>query len=957
MIIKKIAIAFGAVFFCCMALKAENIHVETAGTLRDLVGDKLTTLTELTLSGYVDETDIACIREMTLLSILDMKQCTIVTKDVSTSVVTTVTWLWGNMFEGMDAIQKIIIPDNILSISAYSFARCKVQSVILPEGLKTLADHSFQQAYELTAIHIPSTVSMINKYSFAGCYNLREITFEANSQLEAIGERGFSGTKITTIELPTTVTSLGTSCFRECEELVSITIPPLVTTIEKYAFNKCSNLVNIALPEGLETIERGVFGECLKLSDIKLPSTLTAIGDTIASYTYDGAFYNSAIKSIVIPEKVTMLGAVTFSACYGLESVALPDNLTFLANTLFQSCRSLLTVNLPKALTVIGDEVFSGCTAWDEPLVIPEGVSDIGYKAFSSCNSIPSVVLPEGLKTIGAEAFWNCFKIEKCNIPSTVSSIGYRAFYCCYALSSPIVIPDGITVIKSGTFQSCKLIPSIKLPDTLTEIEESALSGCASLTTLQLPDNLTTIGNNAFSNCSNLNCPIAIPESMQIVPEGLFSGCKSLLDVRIPPEVREIGRNVFKDCMSLVQIKLPDSLRIIGYSAFENCIKLRKIELPEKLNTIDGRAFFNTSQLKSIHIPDSVAVLGNQAFGNCINLKSIIYDAKVDIPDNSVFGFTIFGYKYYDNILLYLSSDAIKVPETWKKVQVIRNGEIESVEFVDSVSIHIARPFKTKRISYSRKFTMESGLHTSAGWQSIVLPFTASRIMHESKGELAPFGSDITGAKPFWLRELTSEGYTVSSILEANKPYIISMPNNSGYEEDYNITGTVTFSAEDPSGVEIPATPEIKLTGETSEYKLIPTYQTVNANDTVYALNSSVYNENPAGSAFVRNLRAVIPFEAYVVSKESRSFAPAMYSIGGGATALEKILLKEESTLKIYSQRRTLYIESDKPRSIQLYGTDGVLVRSLSVGEGKNTIDNLPCGIYFLEGRKVILRD
>ena len=65
------------------------------------------------------------------------------------------------MFAGMDVIEKIILPDNILNIGSFSFSRCKVQSVILPEGLKTIGEYSFRNAEELASIHIPSTVTSI----------------------------------------------------------------------------------------------------------------------------------------------------------------------------------------------------------------------------------------------------------------------------------------------------------------------------------------------------------------------------------------------------------------------------------------------------------------------------------------------------------------------------------------------------------------------------------------------------------------------------------------------------------------------------------------------------------------------------------------------------------------------------------------------------------------------------
>lgn len=943
-IIKKIAVTLSAIVFCCMVLRAETIHIETAGTLKDLIGDKQSIITELTLSGYVNGTDVGCFRGMPALKVLNMKQCTIVAggDTYAFNTATSDNWISPWMFYEMKTIEQIILPDNVVGIGEAAFWNCSATSVTIPEGVASIGD-SFRRS-GLVSIRIPSTVTSIGDYCFWQSYNLKEVTFAANSQLQSIGQTVFSETAITSIEIPETVTRIGYCCFQKCTELVSANIPSKVRVIEQATFKECVKLEQIKLPEGIETIERGAFAGCSTLADVTLPSTLTTIGDTIGSGDSDGAFYEIAIQTIVVPEKVTMLGTGSFCSCSNLTHVTLPENLTFLAKYLFNEDKNLQQVNLPKSLTKIGYSAFSGCNVWLEPIKIPEGVTEIQDRAFSRCSSIPSITLPEGVVVIGSDAFSNCTNLNSINIPSTVRELG-RAFLGCSNLSSPLVVPEGITVLRYQTFSGCKKLPSVKLPETLIELggkegESNSWDG------------------SVFSDCESLQS-IVLPEKIRVIPRNTFTNCKSLVEVVLPDSLRMIGSSAFYTCLSLKSIKFPKKLNTVGYEAFV-ATKLEEIVLPDSLKTIEKNAFYSNGKLKYLYVPKNVTSIGRYAFGNCANLKSIVYDAEVDIPDNTAFGFTQIGYKYFDNVLLYLPSDVVKVPESWEKVQVIRNGEIESVTFVDSASIYIARPFKTKKISYSRNFTMDSGLKKSAGWQSIVLPFTASRFTHEAKGELAPFGSNISGAKPFWLRELTSEGYTISSVLQANKPYIVSMPNNSAYDDIYNITGAVAFMAEDEAGITIPSTPASMPIGETTDYKLVPTYQSIVANDTVYALNSSVYNENPAGSAFVKGLRDVFPFEAYIVSKEPHAVAPAMYSIGDGGgsiTALEKILLKEDSSLRIYTQGSILYIETDKPRLISIYGVDGIQVCSVNAHEGKNTINNLPGGIYFLEGKKVIIRN
>ena len=257
--IKKIVVTLTAIFFCCVTLKAETVHIEVAGTLKDLLGDKQTTITELTLSGFVNGTDVGCIRAMSALKVLDMKQCTIVAGGESYAFNTTTSdnWISGWMFYQMKTIEQIILPDNVIGIGDAAFWECSAKSVIIPEGVVSIGD-SFRRS-GLVSIHIPSTVTSIADYGFWQSYDLKEVTFAANSRLQSIGQTVFSETVITSIDIPESVTRIGYCCFQECDELVAANIPPKVRVIEQAAFKSCFNLEKIDMFEGLETIERGAF--------------------------------------------------------------------------------------------------------------------------------------------------------------------------------------------------------------------------------------------------------------------------------------------------------------------------------------------------------------------------------------------------------------------------------------------------------------------------------------------------------------------------------------------------------------------------------------------------------------------------------------------------------------------------------------------------------------------------
>ena len=119
-------------------------------------------------------------------------------------------------------------------------------------------------------------------------------------------------------------------------------------------------------------------------------------------------------------------------------------------------------------------------------VVIPEGVTSIGFWAFSDCSSLASVVIPEG-----------------------VTSIGAAAFYGCKGLAS-VVIPEGVTSIGDEAFSHCKSLTGVVIPESVTSIGDEAFSYCKSLTGVVIPEGVKIIGKKAFAECDEL-CTIIAP--------------------------------------------------------------------------------------------------------------------------------------------------------------------------------------------------------------------------------------------------------------------------------------------------------------------------------------------------------------------------------------------------------------------------------------------------------------
>ena len=258
-----------------------------------------------------------------------------------------------------------------------------------------------------------------------------------------------------------------------------------------------------------------------------------------------------------------------------------------------------------------------------------------GKRLLKGNHNITSYTVREGTKVICNYAFSSCESLQSIVIPDSVTSIGNRAFRSCESLQS-IVIPDSVTSIGNGAFRGCNSLQSIVIPDSVTSIGDWAFSCCHSLQSIVIPESVTSIGNGAFSDCDSLQS-IVIPDSVTSIGDSAFSICDSLQSIVIPDSVTVIGKEAFSWCQSLQSIVIPDSVASIGDEAFDECTSLQTIVIPNSVTSIGNRAFGSCESLQSIVIPDSVTKIGKRAFGSCTSLQSIVIPDSVTEVGSSPF--------------------------------------------------------------------------------------------------------------------------------------------------------------------------------------------------------------------------------------------------------------------------------------------------------------------------------
>ena len=185
--------------------------------------------------------------------------------------------------------------------------------------------------------------------------------------------------------------------------------------------------------------ETGTCGEGLTWS-LNPNSGVLAITGIGAMTDYD--FYSlrwnglgADIKSVVIHDGVTAIGAYAFYNCPNLRDVSIPRSVARIGEAAFEICDNLTDVTLPAGLTRIAPFTFSGCFSLRR-VELPDGLTVIDKSAFSDCAGLTQIHIPEGTAVIGGDAFRNCASLSEAALPASVVSVGAGAFAGCGALSA-----------------------------------------------------------------------------------------------------------------------------------------------------------------------------------------------------------------------------------------------------------------------------------------------------------------------------------------------------------------------------------------------------------------------------------------------------------------------------------------------------------------------------------------
>ena len=258
--------------------------------------------------------------------------------------------------------------------------------------------------------------------------------FTSNDEL---GYEAFSGCSVlTSLTLPSSVTSIGYEAFYGCSGLTSLTLPSSVTSIGEYAFRGCSGLTSLTIPSSVTSIGSDAFLDCSGLTSLTIPSSVTWIRGSV----FSGC---SGLTSLTIPSSVTSIGSEAFYGCSGLTSLTIPSSVTSIGSDAFYGCSGLTSLTIPSSVTSIGSDAFYGCS----------GLTNLYYIIDEKFETYLSKGHPYIDVKCGIEYYLNDKKITSVVIPSTITEMGKYAFQNCRDLTSVYVswpVPNSASSAFSG---------------------------------------------------------------------------------------------------------------------------------------------------------------------------------------------------------------------------------------------------------------------------------------------------------------------------------------------------------------------------------------------------------------------------------------------------------------------------------------------------------------------------
>lgn len=285
----------------------------------------------------------------------------------------SVTVIGKNAFDGCQGLTLVTIPNSVTHIEECAFKDTKITSIIIPENITSVGQYAFA---------CPSLKSVVWNAILCTNYEGKTWGIEKGVSNSASNVSSFSfGNKVKVIS--------GNLCSR-LWKLRKVVIPSSVDSIGSGVFADCDNLESIQVENGNQIYDsRNNCNAIIRTKDNALVA---------------------GCQSTIIPKEITSIEDYAFAGHTRIFSITIPDGVTNIGRYAFAGCINLSSITIPHGITTIKEHTFRGCAI--SSIIIPDGVTSIEDYAFAYCKKLTTITIPEAMKNVCLSAFDFSYNIE-----------------------------------------------------------------------------------------------------------------------------------------------------------------------------------------------------------------------------------------------------------------------------------------------------------------------------------------------------------------------------------------------------------------------------------------------------------------------------------------------------------------------------------------------------------------
>ena len=453
----------------------------------------------------------------------------LMSSDGTVTIPENVTKIGAGAFSSLVGLKTVIIPGTVKEVGANAFSYNKtLEKVIMQEGTEIIGEQAFYECTSLSEINLPDTINSVGKFSMVN-------------------------SKITKLDVPASLKTIGPYAFFCLEELQTVNIPEGVETIRYYAFDSCKKLETITIPSTVTNIENGAFASCNSLTQINLKTKDFIYKDGML-IPKDGSRIIFASKKLLenidtlnIPEGTKSL-TVSLESFTNIKNVSIPKSLTYIGEGYMPKYVENITIaEGNENFYIENKQLYTGTTllksyTGKENITVREGTITIGNRVFNGEVNAKEITLPASVENIGEYIMSDLSKLQKLKIGKNASNISsqfnFKALNVQIELDTEnknYAIVNNVLYNYDKTKLICALYPiteNLTIESTVKEISDYAFYGQEEIQGITLPNGIEKIGKDILLRCHKIK-KLEIPSSIKEINEKAFIQASNLDEIII----------------------------------------------------------------------------------------------------------------------------------------------------------------------------------------------------------------------------------------------------------------------------------------------------------------------------------------------------------------------------------------------------------------------------------------